>query len=121
MTIKKSRLTFVSAGLTLALTCATALQAATLREDGVRQTAVSYADLDLTRSADVERMYQRLQNAVKEVCAQSTGNRLRDQVRVQQCTRRSMDNAIVSINAQQLTWLHIEKTKDRRAPLLADK
>lgn len=121
MTIKKSRLTFVSAGLALALTCASALQAATLRADGVRRTAVSYADLDLTRSADAARMYQRLQSAVKEVCLQSTGNRLRDQMREQNCSRHSMDSAIVSINVQELTKLHIQKMKDRRETLLAVK
>jgi len=50
--------------LTLALTFATASNATTVVE-GVRQTTVSYADLDLTRSADTERLYRRLQNAVK--------------------------------------------------------
>jgi len=120
MIIKKSRLTFVGAGLTLALTFATASNATTVVE-GVRQTTVSYADLDLTRSADTERLYRRLQNAVKAVCVQAGVNALRERLRESNCSRRSMDDAIVHINSQELTKLHILKLKDKGETLLAGK
>ena len=52
--------------LTLALSSGVAF--ASLRDSGMEMVAVSYAELDLSKPAGAEVLYDRLQRAAKQVC-----------------------------------------------------
>jgi UrcA family protein len=70
--------------------------------DDVRRQVVSYADLDLTRPAGVQELYQRIQYAARDVC--DTYDRLRPDRR---CIEQAIARAIAEVGAPLLTTRHL--------------
>jgi UrcA family protein len=83
-------------------------------------TTVSYADLDLSKRAGAEAMYQRLRMAAERVCP-GAGTRALPQIMQQKaCVQRAIAEAVAEVSAPGLTLVHREKT-GKREMLLAQK
>jgi UrcA family protein len=75
----------------------------------VPTVTVSYADLDLSKPAGVEMLYQRIKDAARTVCAPLASKGLtREGVwRLwRDCYEQAVSNAVASINRPTLTALH---------------
>jgi UrcA family protein len=79
--------------------------------DGAAHRVVRFADLDLTRPADVAALYRRIRVAARDVC-DSLGERdltLLAASRV--CVRDAIDHAVSDINSPTLSRYHQTKTE----------
>ena len=76
--------------------------------------AVDFADLNLSREADVDKLYARLQRASKEVCQRQNGREHYQRRLYRECYAEALERAVSSINAVQLTKLHA--ARDSSAP-----
>ncbi|MAC34026.1 MAG: hypothetical protein CME38_10545 [Haliea sp.] len=76
-----------------------------------RSMAVSFADLNLNRSAGLDTLYRRLERATELVCGpREDGRNLalhRDQ---QQCQSRAMDSAVAAIGHLGLDDMHLARS-----------
>jgi UrcA family protein len=77
---------------------------------------VTVGDLDLTKPAGIEILYQRLQYAARQVCGPSgvTGTRLRDRD-WDNCVHAAVDNAVRQIDRPALTAYHRAHAGESRA------
>jgi UrcA family protein len=70
---------------------------------------VRYADLDLSRPKDAQRLYYRLYAAAQKVCRASglgSGGGMEDLARLRQfhdCLDRALTNAVTDVNSSQVT------------------
>jgi len=68
---------------------------------------VSYQDLDLSRPADVQALYHRLQHASSSVCGQMPARKeLSRHLAWQRCYDAALDGAVAQVDAPQLLALH---------------
>jgi UrcA family protein len=81
-------------------------------DDGAYTKTVKTWDLDMTRSADVRALYQRVQSAAADVCAAEAA-RLWRNTRTRapsgwnaRCTNEAVDAAVRRIGSTQLAALH---------------
>lgn len=82
--------------------------------DSSRQT-VEFRDLDLTKSADTERLYRRLRTASQQVCGiWDRGAASRHNPRTE-CAATALNNAVTTIGHPSLTALHAARTDVRLA------
>jgi UrcA family protein len=79
--------------------------------------AVKVWDLDLAKSADVEQLYVRLNNAANEVC-RGEARKHRRETRVQpplawtqSCVKRAVDEAVQEAGNRRLAALHQETSR----------
>jgi UrcA family protein len=89
---------------------------ATAAESGFagRSEKVRFGDLDLSNSADTERLYRRLKLAASQVCigyADAPGTRSP----YDRCVQKSIENAVDKIGHPNLTALHRAKSDVRLA------
>lgn len=75
-----------------------------------RAVRVSYADLDLSKPAGVERLYSRLKGAADAVCGDANVLDLRTRNAVLACQETALDAAVVSIGHSAVTARHLGKT-----------
>jgi UrcA family protein len=66
---------------------------------------VRYADLDLSRAAGAQTLYQRINGAARSVCGDQ-GRRIEEQHQWKSCYRGAIADAIVKVNSPLLTLLH---------------
>ena len=85
--------------LTMASVCAIA-NAAT--PDAPAHRVVRFADLDLTRPADVATLYQRIRVAAREVCYSLSERDLTLLAASRPCVRDAIDHAVGDINSPTL-------------------
>jgi UrcA family protein len=101
----KPLVTALAFALTLCTLQANCLAAAT--GDAVPVRAVRYADLDLSRPADVALLYRRIQSAAALVC-DSTGSReLARLVRSRKCMTSAVERAVADVHAPLLTQHYV--------------
>jgi UrcA family protein len=67
---------------------------------------VRYADLDLSRPSDVERLYSRLQTAADSICLSSSPYELARYAAYQRCLQAVLDRAVSQVPSQALLALH---------------
>lgn len=67
---------------------------------------VSYADLNLARSNDAARLYERLGNAAEDVCAHFDGRDLVTRKMQRQCESEALSNAVAAVDNPTVTALH---------------
>ena len=72
----------------------------------VPRKAVDYTDLDLSVPADANRLYKRLQNAVKSVCGTSTTLDLSKIRKYRHCYQKSLADAVATVNHNSVTALY---------------
>ena len=69
-------------------------------DEGVRKAVVSYSDLDLSQSADLQRFYRRVKNAARQVCDNSPGSDLALLTEYQACMRKAMSDANSQVKSE---------------------
>ncbi len=89
--------------------------AAPLQALPLPSVAVSFADLDLAKAADVRRLFQRLQHAAEAVCPAEPGSTdLSRRGAWQRCYRDALHRAVLQVKDCELLW-DIERDEERRA------
>jgi UrcA family protein len=74
--------------------------------DDPPSVAVSYADLDITRTAGAQKLYQRITGAAKRVCGRGDSRSL-DVLRLQQqCMTKAVSDAVRDVDSPLLTAMH---------------
>jgi UrcA family protein len=92
----------LAAGSALGVTCAGTAHAA-----DVPSISVSYKDLDLTRPADAQVLYARLQRAARAACDTiETGPALQRRAAFERCYSAALASAVQQVNAPQVLALH---------------
>lgn len=96
----------------LASLTVTAAQAASPDRE-IRQKVVSYADLDLNRTADAQTLYRRIQSAARDVCGTPNALMLSVSALTRSCAEDATDRAITDVNAPSLTRYRAMATHER--------
>jgi UrcA family protein len=106
----------IGTALVIATASMIAAVASAKEDDGRVSTVVSYGDLDLSRSADVGRLYGRLRYASEKVCYVSDDNRnLRMKMLRADCIQGALNRAVERVNEPKLTQLHAAEPRIRMA------
>ena len=79
---------------------------AAAKEREAASAVVNYSDLDLTQSADTQRLYARLRYASQRVCASYDSRELRMQSLREACLDKALSAAVEQVNDAKLTSLH---------------
>ena len=109
MTISKTATALIAS--TAALFTLPAM-AATTSEPGVKQLAVSVAGYDLTKSADAQIVYYKIQKAAKRVCRTSTVREtLRGHIDEMECRKDAIESAVAQLDSPALTFVMHERTR----------
>ncbi len=74
--------------------------------DGTRSIAVSYGELDLSRPAGAQVLYQRIERAALTVCNNLTGPFSEMRTQASACYRDAVANAVAYVNSAQLIAIH---------------
>jgi len=82
---------------------------------GAAHRTVRFADLDLTRPADVAQLYQRIRVAAREVCQPLSERDLTLLAASRSCVLGAIDRAVGEVNSQTLSRYHQSKTE---APII---
>jgi UrcA family protein len=113
---RSAPLRVIGTALVIATASMIAAVAAAKGDDGRASTVVKYGDLDLSQSADVERLYARLKYASEKVCYISDDNRnLRRLQRQADCRQGALNRAVERVNEPKLTQLHAAEPRIRVA------
>ena len=96
-------LAIVAAGLGGWLLASTAFATTTGDAPSAR---VTYAELDLTKDAGVERLYARLRQAAEQVCGSADIRELGRFYEQQACVQRALDRAVEDVHSARLTARH---------------
>ena len=95
----------VFAAVAMFATLATAAQA-----DEAFKVAVNYADLNVNTAAGAAVLYQRSRHAADQVCGTADGRNLAEVARVEACTQRAIEKALVEAGVAKLTAQYDAKT-----------
>lgn len=106
----------VSFGFALALSASQANFAAPAVEDDVPMKQVKYADLNLSRPADVAVLYGRIEGAASLVCETYSSRDLARNLRYRHCLTGAVDRAVAEVHAPLLTQRHAALTKRQIVP-----
>lgn len=96
----------------IVLACSTSAINAAGRDNPQRPSeTVKYEDLDLSTTAGVERLYQRINTAAKRVCGPGENHRIIDIKHAWElCYNGAVDNAVASVGLPALTLYHAAET-----------
>jgi UrcA family protein len=73
-------------------------------EEGPKSLTVQFADLDLSKDAGLESLFDRIKGAAERVCsAHSGGTTLRDQQQYAACVDFALSNAVARVDRPELT------------------
>lgn len=67
---------------------------------------VNYADLDISRPAGAQALYNRIKHAARSVCAPLESQQLRRMALWRECYEQAVANAVATIDRPALTALH---------------
>lgn len=81
-----------------------------------KQMTVDYKDLNLSLDKDVQRLYSRLRQAARSVCAPINGRTQFERELYGKCFDESLANAVNEVNATQLSKLHAKAEGLRSTP-----
>ena len=103
-------------GLALAIAAASLIaDIASAKDDGQVSTLVKFQDLDLSKSADVMRLYARLKDASHQVCYAYVTRSLHMQRLQEVCSEGALSRAVERVNEPKLTALHAAEPRIRLA------
>jgi UrcA family protein len=103
-------------GVALAIAAASLFaDVASARDDGQVSTVVKYGDLDLSQSADTQRLYARLKYASQQVCGSYDTRDLRMQRLHDACYEGALNRSVERVNEPALTALHAAEPRIRVA------
>jgi UrcA family protein len=78
--------------------------------------AINYADLNLSRAADVAVLYHRIEGAANLVCDLYASRDLARNLRFRHCTAEAIDRAVADVHAPLLTQRHAALTGRQTVP-----
>ena len=107
------RKTCASIVIAVLATCFTGVASAKDNDPYLKQTEVSYSDLDLTQVADAKKLYSRVWHAAHEVCRAEFGVTSRTQRVEEACFQRSVEEAVHSVSDPNLTAVYLARTGKR--------
>jgi UrcA family protein len=93
--------------------CFTAAASARDSDPYLKQTEVSYSDLDLTQVADAKRLYSRIWHAARNVCRVDFGVTSRTQNVEEKCFDEAVETAVHRVSDPNLTAVHLTRTGKR--------
>jgi UrcA family protein len=103
-------------GLALAIAAASLIaDIASAKENDSVSTVVRYYELDLSQSADAQRLYARLKQASKQVCFTHLTRSLSMKRMQDACADEALSRAVKRVNQPQLTALHAAEPRLRLA------
>lgn len=76
-----------------------------------RSVKVSYADLDLSKQAGAEALYQRIRTAARTVCGRPSSREIVRLMLFRQCYGEAIDTAVKRIDISSLYAVHNRKSK----------
>jgi UrcA family protein len=79
---------------------------ASASDNDVRKVTVGYAELDLSKPAGADALYQRIKRAAFLVCGGEDSPIGWNRIQKQQCISASVDEAVAKVNAPLLSALH---------------
>ena len=84
-------------------------------DPGVKQVSVSYADLDLSKSAGAQTLYKRIKAAARRVCGPVDNYTfVTPSKSFRQCYEKAIADAVGQVDRPSLTALHREETRTAR-------
>jgi UrcA family protein len=72
----------------------------------LKQVEVPYADLDLSRVSDANKLYTRISRAARDVCRSDFGVASRTTAVRDRCAAKAIDDAVRSVSNENLTAVH---------------
>jgi UrcA family protein len=106
MQIRTSRNTVAAAAVFLALSGLSAIGTANIPELTIESERVSYADLNLNKSADAQTLYARLRRAAENVCGDLRRKSLQEMVVERECKESALERAVNEVGNRQLSDIH---------------
>lgn len=86
--------------------------AGSISEPGVKQLEISVAGYDLTKSADAQIVYYKIQKAAKRVCRNSlVRETLRERIEEMDCREDAIESAVAQLDSPALTFVMLERTR----------
>ena len=91
--------------------CSLHLPVAYSAEPNVKSLAVSYADLDLSKSAGAQTLYKRIKKAARRVCGPVDNYTFLTPAKTfRQCYEQAIADAVAQVDRPSLTALHQDET-----------
>jgi UrcA family protein len=79
------------------------------------EITVNYGELDLAKDEGAARLYSRLRAAARKVCAPFDGRELQQRVAWRECFSQALTNAVLQVNREAVTVLHVRATRSGSA------
>jgi UrcA family protein len=106
MNVKRTNVLLASGLAAMAIGLASTQSFAATSADGVRSIEVSYAELDLTKPAGAQTLYERIKKAAYTVCGAYDSPMAWNYPAKTQCLKTAIDDAVAKVNSPLLTSLH---------------
>lgn len=107
------RKTGASIVIAVLATCFTAVASANDNDPYLKQTEVSYADLDLTKVADAKTLYSRIWHAAHDVCRADFGVTSRTQHVEDACFQQALEEAVHRVSDPNVTAVYLARAGKR--------
>lgn len=103
------------AGITAFAVCTCLITFSASAEPKVKAQTVSFADLDLSKSAGAQTLYKRIKAAARNVCGPADNyTYVTPPKQFRQCYEAAIADAVAQIDRPSLTALHREETRSAR-------
>ena len=107
MNTKTNRFNVITLTLTSLLGFGAAMAAADAEAADAQRVTVSYRDLDLTRTADVQKLYRRLKHAAASVCLEEpAAEQFSRHQAWAHCYNDALDSAVLQVRSPELLALY---------------
>ena len=93
-------------GVMVLMGIASAAVSASPASASTRSVTVRYVELDLSRSAGAQVLYNRIQQAALQVCNGFVGPFSEMHTRASPCYKDAVENAVAQVNSPQLSAIH---------------
>ena len=90
-----------------------ALSAAASAGTDTPTLTVKYNDLNVESEQGARELYSRLRTASRHVCSAFEGRELRQRAAWKECYQEALTKAVMDLNVERLTALHLRKQTDR--------
>jgi UrcA family protein len=103
----------VSIVVAVLATCFTVVASAKDNDPYLKQTEVSYSDLDLTQVADAKQLYSRIWHAARGVCRAEFGVTSHTQQFEEKCFDQAVQQAVHRVGDPNLTAVYLSRAGKR--------
>jgi len=103
----------VSLGAALLAISFTGVASATDSDPYLKQTEVSYSDLNLAHVSEAKKLYSRIWHAARDVCRAEFGSASRTRLVEEKCFDDAIADAVRKVSDPNLTAVYMERTGKR--------